>query len=86
MLRTLSQKSTGYSRKKNQIIFCKIFSKIFLKHIDFLIGYKLPQNLYPIILISLRLFFSRRSFIRKIGLLFLEHKKGTLPLGSAPTT
>ena len=46
----------------------------------------LEKNLYPIILISLRLFFPRRSFIRKVGLLFLEHKKGTLPLGSAPTT
>ena len=86
MLRLLSQKINRIFKEKNQIIFCKIFSKIFLKHIDFLIGYKLPQNLYPIILISLRLFFPRRSFIRKIGLLFFEHKKGTLPLGSAPTT
>ena len=79
MLRTLSQKSTGYSRKKTKLFFVKFFSKIFLKHIYFLIGYKLPQNLYPIILISLRLFFPRRSFIRKIGLLFLEHKKRHTP-------
>ena len=76
MLRTLSQKSTGYSRKKNQIIFCKIFSKIFLKHIDFLIGYKLPQNLYPIILISLRLFFFQGVHSsEKLVFYFLNTKK-----------
>ena len=86
-------KCWGYYHKNQQDIqgkkpnyFCKIFFKNIFETYWFLIDYKLPQNLYPIILISLRLFFPRRSFIRKVGLLFLEHKKGTLPLGSAPTT
>ena len=71
--------------KKTKLFFVKFFQKYFWNVLIFnwlQIASKSVSNYFNLI----EIIFPRRSFIRKVGLLFLEHKKGTLPLGSAPTT